>query len=96
MFRALRPYKTHDMDNLIVRGQYDGYREEKNVAPDSTTETYVAMKMFIDNWSWSDVPFYIFTGKKLPEKSSEIVVNFKSTPPHLIIKSCIQTPLPHE
>ena len=41
VFRALRPYKTHDMDNLIVRGQYDGYREEKNVAPDSTTETYV-------------------------------------------------------
>ena len=40
VFRALRPYKTHDMDNLIVRGQYDGYREEKNVAPDSTTETY--------------------------------------------------------
>ena len=57
--------------------------EEKNVAPDSTTETYVAMKMFIDNWRWSDVPFYIFTGKKLPEKSSEIVVNFKSTPHQL-------------
>ena len=88
VFRALRPYKTHDMDNLIVRGQYDGYREEKNVAPDSTTETYVAMKMFIDNWRWSDVPFYIFTGKKLPEKSSEIVVNFKSTPHQLFVGQC--------
>ena len=88
VFRALRPYKTHDMDNLIVRGQYDGYREEKNVAPDSTTETYVAMKMFIDNWRWSDVPFYIFTGKKLPEKSSEIVVNFKSTPHQLFAGQC--------
>ena len=88
VFRALRPYKTHDMDNLIVRGQYDGYREEKNVAPDSTTETYVAMKMFIDNWRWSDVPFYIFTGKKLPEKSTEIVVNFKSTPHQLFVGQC--------
>ena len=88
VFRALRPYKTHDMDNLIVRGQYDGYREEKNVAPDSTTETYVAMKMFIDNWRWSDVPFYIFTGKKLSEKSSEIVVNFKSTPHQLFAGQC--------
>ena len=88
VFRALRPYKTHGMDDLIVRGQYDGYREEKNVAPDSTTETYVAMKMFIDNWRWSDVPFYIFTGKKLPEKSSEIVVNFKSTPHQLFAGQC--------
>ena len=88
VFRALRPYKTHCMDDLIVRGQYDGYREEKNVAPDSTTETYVAMKMFIDNWRWSDVPFYIFTGKKLPEKSSEIVVNFKSTPHQLFAGQC--------
>ena len=88
VFRALRPYKTHDMDNLIVRGQYDGYQEEKNVASDSTTETYVAIKMFIDNWRWSDVPFYIFTGKKLPEKSSEIVVNFKSTPHQLFAGQC--------
>lgn len=88
VFRALRPYKTYDIDNLIVRGQYDGYREEKNVALDSTTETYVAMKLFIDNWRWSDVPFYIFTGKKLPEKTSEIIVNFKSTPHQLFAGQC--------
>lgn len=88
VFRALRPYLTHQMDSLIVRGQYDGYREEKNVSPDSNTETYVAMKMFIDNWRWSGVPFYIFTGKKLPEKTSEIVVNFKSTPHQLFAGQC--------
>lgn len=88
VFRALRPYKTYDIDNLIVRGQYDGYREEKNVALNSTTETYVAMKLFIDNWRWSDVPFYIFTGKKLPEKTSEIIVNFKSTPHQLFAGQC--------
>lgn len=88
VFRALRPYTARDIDDLIVRGQYDGYREEKNVAPDSTTETYVGIKMFIDNWRWSDVPFYIFTGKKLPEKTSEIVVNFKSTPHQLFAGQC--------
>lgn len=88
VFRALHPYTPHEMDSWIVRGQYDGYREEKNVAPDSDTETYVAMKMFIDNWRWSGVPFYIFTGKKLPEKSSEIVVNFKSTPHQLFVGQC--------
>lgn len=88
VFRALRPYTPGDMDKLIVRGQYIGYREEKNVAPDSDTDTYVAMKMCIDNWRWSDVPFYIFTGKKLPEKTSEIVVNFKSTPHQLFVGQC--------
>lgn len=88
VFRALRPYKGHDRDNLVVRGQYTGYRAEQHVAPDSVTETYVAMKMFIDNWRWSDVPFYIFTGKKLPEKTSEIVVNFKSTPHQLFAGQC--------
>lgn len=88
VFRALRPYTTREMDNLIVRGQYEGYRQEKNVAPDSTTETYVGIKMFIDNWRWSGIPFYIFTGKKLPEKSSEIIVNFKSTPHQLFAGQC--------
>lgn len=88
VFRALRPYQPKEIDKLIVRGQYEGYRQEKNVAPDSNTETYVAMKMFIDNWRWSGVPFYIFTGKKLPEKTSEIVVNFKSTPHQLFAGQC--------
>lgn len=88
VFRALRPYKAGQVDQQIVRAQYDGYREEKNVNPASTTETFVAMKMFIDNWRWSDVPFYIITGKKLPEKTSEIIVNFKSTPHQLFAGQC--------
>ena len=83
VFRAIRPYTIREMNEWVVRGQYDGYREEKNVAPDSNTETYVGMKFFIDNWRWSGVPFYFFTGKKLPEKSSEIVIHFKSTPHQL-------------
>lgn len=88
VFRSLRPYAPQEMDRMIVRAQYDGYREEKNVAIDSTTETYVAMKLFIDNWRWSDVPFYFYTGKMLPEKSSEIVINFKSTPHQLFAGQC--------
>lgn len=88
VFRALRPYTPAEMDKWIVRGQYIGYRKEKNVSPESDTDTYVAMKMFIDNWRWSNVPFYIVTGKKLPEKTSEIIINFKSTPHQLFEGQC--------
>lgn len=88
VFRSLHPYSTFDMDKHIVRAQYEGYRQEKNVAADSNTETYVAMEMRIDNWRWSGVPFYLFTGKKLPEKTSEIVINFKATPHQLFIGQC--------
>lgn len=88
VFRSLRPYKETEIDRQIVRGQYEGYREEKNVAPDSLTETYVAMKFFIDNWRWSGVPFYFVTGKELKEKSSEIVIHFKSTPHKLFVGQC--------
>ena len=88
VFRSLHAYSTTDIDRYIVRGQYNGYREEPNVTPTSNTETYVAMKMFIENWRWSGVPFYIYTGKKLPEKTSEIVINFKSTPHQLFAGQC--------
>lgn len=70
----------------MVRGQYTasgskaGYREEKNVAPDSRTETYIAMKIGINNWRWKGVPFYIRTGKQMPTKVTEIVVHFRETP----------------
>lgn len=88
VFRAIRPYTVREMNEWVVRGQYDGYRQEKNVAPDSNTETYVGMKFFIDNWRWSGVPFYFFTGKKLPQKSSEIIIHFKSTPHQLFAGQC--------
>ena len=72
-----------------IDGQYvPGYREEKNVAPDSTTETFVAMKLFIDNWRWGGVPFYFYTGKRMAEKKSEIVINFKSTPTQMFAGQC--------
>ncbi len=74
------------MNEHIVRGQYTasgskkGYREEKNIPADSRTETYIAMKIGIDNWRWSGVPFYIRTGKQMPTKVTEIVVHFRETP----------------
>lgn len=89
VFRALHAYTPHEMNTWIVRGQYDGYREEKNVAPDSDTETYVAMKMFIDNWRWSGVPFYIVTGKNCPRKGPKLLLISNR---HLI--SCLPANVP--
>jgi glucose-6-phosphate 1-dehydrogenase len=74
----------------VVRGQYGpgyiegeevpGYREEPGVAPDSLTETYVAAKLFVDNWRWADTPFYIRTGKRLPKRETTIAIQFKRAP----------------
>jgi len=88
VFRSIRHYEKKEMDDMIVRGQYEGYRKEENVNPNSETETYVGMKFFIDNWRWSGVPFYFFTGKKLPAKTSEVVINFRSTPHTLFVGQC--------
>lgn len=88
VFRSLHPYSEKEIEENIIRAQYEGYPQEKDVSPDSHTETYVGMKLFIDNWRWNSVPFYIFTGKKLAEKASEIVVHFKSTPQRLFKGQC--------
>lgn len=93
VLQALRPIKPEEVNRVTVRGQYgdgviDGkqvqaYRKEKNVKPDSRTETYVLLKLFIDNWRWADVPFYLRTGKHLPKRATEITIQFKRTP-HLV------------
>lgn len=86
VYNSLKPLTKVDFDEHVVRGQYTvsgdkkGYREEKNIAPGSRTETYIAMRLNIDNWRWSGVPFYIRTGKQMPTKVTEIVVHFKETP----------------
>lgn len=82
-----------ECEHCVVRAQYaagrdgdeavPGYRDEQNVPADSTTETYVAIKLFIDNWRWAGVPFYIRTGKRLPQRATEIAVQFKDVPPIL-------------
>lgn len=98
VFRAVHPYRGVEIDENVVRGQYTGgtvkgknvhgYRKEKDVAPDSVVETYVAMRLYIDNWRWGGVPFYLYTGKQLAKKSSEIIINFKSTPIQLFAGQC--------
>ena len=65
------------MASTIKSEQVKGYREESGVNPESRTETFVALKFYIDNWRWAGVPFYIRTGKKLPTRVSEIVIHFK-------------------
>jgi glucose-6-phosphate 1-dehydrogenase len=90
VLKAVRPMPDDELDLYAVRGQYErgwvwgeevkGYREEEEVAPDSSTETYVALKLFVDNWRWAGVPFYIRAGKRLPKKATEIAIQFHSTP----------------
>lgn len=90
VFQSLRPLSEQDMRTNVIRGQYTaskirneampGYREEASVNPESRTETYLAMKFYIDNWRWGGVPFYIRTGKRLPTRVTEVVIHFNQTP----------------
>jgi glucose-6-phosphate 1-dehydrogenase len=76
VFRSMLPIRPED----VVRGQYGGYRTEEGVAPDSDTETFIAMKVGIDNWRWAGVPFYLRTGKKMAEGMRIISIAFKEAP----------------
>lgn len=87
---ALRPLRGREVDDAVVRGQYTaglshgeavpGYREEEGVSADSTKETYVALRVFVDSWRWAGVPFYLRTGKRLPKRATEIAIQFKRPP----------------
>lgn len=95
LFESLRQISEKDVVQDVIRGQYleshvrgetvRGYREEQDVSVDSRTETFVALKFFIDNWRWSDVPFYVRTGKRLPTKVAEITITFNK-PPHTLFR----------
>ncbi len=96
VLRSLRPYLTpEEVDNNVVRAQYTagqsrdkefkGYREEDKVDPDSNTETYFAARVFVDSFRWAGVPFYIRTGKRLPVKTTEIIVEFKRMPTNVYL-----------
>src|SRR6476646_8446618 len=88
--RSLRRYRADEIAKLVVRGQYTrgaingegvpGYREEEKVDPKSETETYVALRLHIDDWRWSEVPIYLRVGKRLPKSATEISVHFKKAP----------------
>ncbi|WP_226035388.1 glucose-6-phosphate dehydrogenase [Aquibacillus saliphilus] len=93
VLRALKPITEDEVDNYFVRGQYDrgivngeevnGYRDSNSVDPSSNTETFVSGKLIINNFRWAGVPFYIRTGKRMKQKSTEIIIQFKDLPMNL-------------
>jgi glucose-6-phosphate 1-dehydrogenase len=87
VFKAMRPLKPDDM----VRGQYAGYRQEQDVAKNSDVETYCAVRLFIDSWRWDGVPWYLRSGKYLPETASEILVELKPPPQKLFADAATAT-----
>ncbi len=89
VLRAIRPVEREQ----VVRGQYGGYTEEKGVDSDSETETFVAMKFYIDSWRWAGVPFYIRTGKKMSRTATEVLIEFASPPRLFFARS--EAPQPH-
>jgi len=80
---SIRPMKEDEVALRTVRAQYEGYRNEEGVKAESTTPTYAAIRLQIDNWRWQGVPFYLRSGKRLKEKLSQITIEFKE-PPHLL------------
>jgi len=96
VFRSIRPFDLDRLDTYVVIGQYGkgsingnpviGYREEPGIAPTSTTATFAAMKVFIDNWRWNGVPFYLRSGKRLTARNTEISIHFKPIPHMMFAK----------
>ena len=97
LLRSIRPMNVQEVARRTVRGQYGpgdvsgkpvpGYRQEEGVNPASTTETFVAVEFFVDNWRWAGVPFYLRTGKRLKANTTEIAVHFKRTPQALFART---------
>ena len=83
VLQSLRPLQGAAIDANAVRAQYEGYTKEDGVAKDSRTETFVALQVFVDNWRWYGVPFFLRTGKRLPKRASEISIHLKEIPPIL-------------
>jgi glucose-6-phosphate 1-dehydrogenase len=103
--RAIKPFSRKCIECDVIRGQYGpgeingqpvpGYRQEPNVNANTKTETYVAMRVHIDDWRWAGVPFYLRTGKRLPKRVSEIAIQFRSAPLVLFRGSCEQQMQPN-
>ena len=101
VLRSVRPFRPEES----LRGQYGsgvvsgrevaGYRSEPHVDPQSSVETFVAVRAFIDNWRWAGVPFYLQTGKRLPRKTTEVTVVFKEVPPLLFTGQHLTAPVPN-
>lgn len=105
VLNAIRKIAPEDVHSVTARGQYKqgwmkgqevpGYRQEKNVDPNSNIETFVAAKFYVDNWRWQNVPFYVRTGKRLPEKTTLICVQFKQAPGYAFPKEANETSRPN-
>jgi glucose-6-phosphate 1-dehydrogenase len=101
-FRSIRPFQMDKLDGDVVIGQYGrgkidgnpvvGYREEIGISERSTTPTFAAMKIFIDNWRWNGVPFYLRSGKRLSKRKTEISIHFKPVP-HLMFAGTLEEPI---
>jgi glucose-6-phosphate 1-dehydrogenase len=97
LFRSIRPMNVEEVSRQTIRGQYgpgeinghvvSGYREEPGVRENSSTETYVALELHIDNWRWGGVPFFVRTGKRLARRMTEISIHFKRTPQALFART---------
>jgi glucose-6-phosphate 1-dehydrogenase len=86
VFEAMPPLRPQD----VVRGQYAGYRDEEGVAPDTDTETFVAIKAFVDNWRWEGVPFYLRSGKRLAESHHQLTIAYSQPPRRMFPLDCDQ------
>ncbi len=105
VLRAIRPIPVDQLHQYASRGQYGpgwlegervvGYRNEPDVDPNSNTETFAALKLFIDNWRWQDIPFYLRTGKRLAQKTSQTIIQFRPVPHQSFPASANQDWLPN-
>jgi glucose-6-phosphate 1-dehydrogenase len=105
VLESVPPIKPEECTTCVVRGQYTdgtidevpvrGYREEPFVDPNSQTETYVALKIAVDNWRWAGVPFYLRTGKRLRRRNTELVIQFRDPPLALFRRSGASLPEPN-
>ncbi|HZR67374.1 MAG TPA: glucose-6-phosphate dehydrogenase [Terriglobales bacterium] len=106
ILHAIQPLTSEEVLSRTVRGQYGpgtvdahrvpGYRQEEDVPPDSKTETFVAMKLAIDNWRWADVPFYLRTGKRLRAQTTEILIQFRRAPFVLFRETEVENLMPNQ
>jgi glucose-6-phosphate 1-dehydrogenase len=106
ILHAIQPFSAEEVLTRTVRGQYGegimdgkrvpGYREEDGVPPDSRTETFVAMKLNIDNWRWADVPFYLRTGKRLAGRNTHVVIQFRRAPFVLFRDTPVENLMPNQ
>jgi glucose-6-phosphate 1-dehydrogenase len=106
ILHAIQPFTPEDVLRRSVRGQYGeghvngqqqrAYRDEPKVARDSTTETFVALKLYVDNWRWAGVPFYLRTGKMLPKRETEVTIQFKRAPFQLFRDTPVEALTPNQ